>query len=321
MSILFFIIFFDYSLGMDADFVYDDNIFNYSQKYLDEFLKQIRPYRFPFDTYDDFVTNVGFNLLLRNRFIKNLTTTFNLKVSLYSYLINCEKDYQSFLTGLRQSLGKFALRFEYLLMPRYLIRYYKAPEGEDYIGCKFSENLLSLKFSYLPNDRMNFSMAFKKEKDNYIESFDCYDSKASRVELIGELVLTKFYESSVEYEFKDSRANGPVPDISYQQHLFRLNNLFRTKFPKFSKIEWEYELKYRIYTTEVPPELDSPHSGRLDTTNLIKLGLEAPLFTALIVTFSYSYEFRNSFSDVYKDIAEYKNYRKVVGSAGFKFYY
>lgn len=322
MTLLFCIISaFDYSLLVEANLFYDDNIFAYAQKYLDEFMAQLHPERFPFETYDDLITNLDFGLLLRNRFIKNHFTTCNLKITSYSYLINQEKDYQIFSGGARQSFGKLAVKFEYLFIPSYLIRYYKDPLGESYIGCEFTEHLFLWKNVFAPNQLMFFSITLKKEIDDYIKNFDVYDSRAKRLEFEVNFALSKFFEPGIAYEFKDSKAKGPVPDISYHEHIFNLSNLFRLKLPRLSKIVLDYQLKYRVFTTEVSPLLDSPHSGRLDVGHLFKFGWEFPVFTALNFSLGYSYELRNSYSDVYTEIGEYRDYKKWMISSGLEFQY
>ena len=322
MIILFyFISVFDYSLGLDANFAYDNNIFDYSQKYLNEFTQQIHPERFPFETCDDLITDVDVSLTLRNKFINNRTTTFNLRLYSYNYVINQEKDYQLFSGGIRQSFGKYATKFEYLFIPRYLIRYFQDPTGNVYIGCEFTEHLFTWKNTFSPNGIVSFGISLKREIDNYIENFYFYNSRANRLEFYLDIVLAKFFEPSLEYEYKDSKARGPSPDISFQQHMFKLSNIFRLKFPRLSKVNLDYQFKYRFYTTEASPVLDSPHSGRDDITHLLKLGWEFPVFTMLSLSVSYSYEVRTAYSDVYLDLGDYKNYRKSLISAGIEFIY
>lgn len=312
---------FDYSIKAGVGFSYNDNIFEYSQKYLEEFMQQISPERFPFETYDDLVTDIKFYLLLRNKFLKNRTTTFNFGINSDNYLINQQRGYQIFETGMRQSFGKFAIKFEYLFMPRYLIRYYRDPIGNEYIGCKFTEHLLMLKCSLSLSPIISFSIILKKEDDDYIANFDMYDSEAKRIEIQGDFILGRFFEPSIDYEYKDSQAKGPVPDISYIQHVIGLNSLMRLSFPKFSKVAFGYQLKYRTYTTEVSPLIDTPHSGRLDVGNSFGGNWQFPVFTGLDFVLGYSYEFRNSYSNVYEDIGEYKNYRKWVIKSELEFQY
>ncbi|MGB9720978.1 MAG: hypothetical protein ACPL28_05810 [bacterium] len=310
---------FDYSINANLHFVYDDNIFEYSKKYLEEFINRINPERFPFETYDDLYTNYRFVMLIRNKFIGQHTTTFNLNFTGYNYFTNQQKDYFIISTGIRQSLGKLSTKFEYLIMPDYLIRYYRDPLGTKYIGCEFTEHLFTLKTN-LQLNQLDFGAVFGFEIDDYIENFDIYDSKAIRLGPFFDL-SSRLIDFRFNYEFKSSDAKGPIPDISYAQHRFGLSPTLKMALPKFSKLKFEYQLKYRTFTTEVSPILDTPHSGRVDIAHEFRGDYEFPVFTNLYISFDYAYEFRKSYSDVYTDIGEYKNYNKWMAGFGLEFLY
>jgi hypothetical protein len=66
MIILLLITFWDYSYNLDVGFSYDNNVYAYSQPYIDDFQNSVRPYRFPFEAYDDLMTSVDFDILVRN---------------------------------------------------------------------------------------------------------------------------------------------------------------------------------------------------------------------------------------------------------------
>ncbi len=321
MSILLFLFTtFDYSIKTNLDFAYDDNIFEYSQKYLEEFIKGVNPERFPFETYDDLYTNYGLDLLIRNKFIGQHTTTFNFSFTGYNYFVNSQKNYSVISTGIRQSFGDFAIRFGYLIMPGYLIRYYRDPLGTKYIGCEFTEHLFTIKTN-LKLSSLDLGAVFAYEIDDYIENFNIYDSKAIRIAPFFDFSLFRTVDFKFNYEFKSSDARGPVPDISYAQHRFGLKPNLKMNFPRFSKLGFEYQFKYRIFTTEVSPILDTPHSGRLDITQKLKFSYEFPIFTGLNFSLNYTYEFRISQSEVYQDIGDYKNYNKWSAGCGLEFFY
>ena len=318
--VLFLFTAFDYSISTYLNFTYDDNIFEYSPKYLEEFINKINPERFPFETYDDLYTNYDFRILIRNKFIGQHTTTFNLNVTGYNYLINQQKDYLIISTGIRQSFGKLATKFEYLLIPDYLIRYYRDPQGTEYIGCTFAEHLFTLKTNLRLNP-LEFSAVMGFEIDDYIKNFDIYDSKAIRIGPCIDLSLLRVIKVGINYELKSSRAKGPIPDISYLQHKIRISTNLKTGVPRFSEMTLAYQLKYRIFTTEVSPILDTPHSGREDITHKFTTTYKFPIFTNLFISFNYGYEFRISSSEVYPDIGDYKNYNKWMAGCGLEFKY
>lgn len=260
-------------------------------------------------------------MLIRNRLSGRYITTFNLNFTGYNYLVNQQKDYFLITTGVRQSFGKLATKFEYLLLPNYLIRYYQDPSGSQYIGCEYTEQLLSLKISLNLRANTETGILLGYEIDDHIENFDIYDAKALRFSPYIDFATLKRIESRLTYEFKSSSAKGPIPDVSYAQHRIVLTNYLSIGFPRLSKLIFSYQLKYRIYTTEVSPIIDTPHSGREDLTQIFEFNFKLPLFSALYFNSGYSYEFRRSHSEVYPDIGIYKDYNKWMINGGFEFEY
>ncbi len=322
MTILFFVLAaFDYSLKANVSLTYDDNIFSYSKKHLEEFIQNLNPAKYPFKTYDDMSADYGLQILLRNRFFASRTTTINLNFTSHNFIINKQKDYLVFVAGLRQSLGNWALKFEYLFLPSYLIRYYRDPSGTAYIGCEFSEHLLTIKVSSNINKNTMLTTTLGYEIDDYIDNFDVYDSKAIRAEPAFSHKFSRVFEVATKYEYKNSRARGPVPDISYQQHSVRVGLNTYLPFVKLSQFGTQYQIRYRAFSTELSPIIDSPHSGRQDFTHNFSADLRLPVFTSLYYFLGYSYELRNSYSEVYEDIAELKNYNKWVLKNGLEFRY
>jgi hypothetical protein len=284
-------------------------------------MAHMHPERFPFETYDDLTNDVSLELLVRNKSTKGRTTTANLALSTHGYYINEEKDYAVYNIGIRQAFDRFAVKIDYLFMPDYLIRYYREPAGTDYAGCRFTEHLITMKGTYRVRTGMTASASLMREFDNYIESFDVYDSESYRFELETVLRANNYFEPELSYEFKDSRAQGPVPDISYVQHQGRIILAMRTKVPRLSEVTFDYLIAYRLFTTDLGSLIDSPHSGRADLGNRIRLAGEVPVLTGLRLVLNYSCEFRNSFSRTYPQVGEFKNYRKQTAGAGIEFTY
>ncbi len=322
MTILWFVFTaFDYSLKANFCFSYDDNIFSYSKQHLEEFIQNLNPAKYPFKTYDDMSADYGLQLLLRNKFLGSRTTTINFNFTSHNFIINKQKDYLVFAAGLRQSLGNWALKFAYLFLPSYLIRYYRDPTETAYIGCEFSEHLLTVKASINPSLNSNLTLTLGYEIDDYLDNFDVYDSKALRAEPTFSHKFSRIFEVVTKYEYKSSKAKGPVPDISYQQHSLRVGLNTYVPFVKLSQFSTQYQLSYRAFSTELSPIIDSPHSGRQDFTHNFSADLRLPAFTSLYYIFGYSYEFRNCYSDVYENIAEFKNYNKWMIKNGLEFHY
>jgi len=323
MTALLFAFFagFDYNLEYNCEFAYDDNIYEYSVRDLDEFTNRIRPDRFPFETYDDLVTRQDCQLLLRTRTIANRTTTINLRAATTNHAVNRQKDYQTLNAGVRQSFGKIALKCDYLHIPRYLIKYYPDPVSAGYAECAFSEHLLALKTSFLPSERIALHVRAAREWDNYMPDFRVYDTQAWRVGADLDLAVNPRYEPAFGYEFKDALARGPNPDLSYRQHSGSIENLFNLRFPRLAKLSLDYKIDYRIYTTDLPPVADTPHSGRTDFTHQFTFYGLIPILRFLDITGAYHYELRRASSPTYPEIGVIKNYDKYQLSGGIRFRY
>ena len=203
-------------------FTYDDNIFLYSPKDLNDFRKSIRAYRFPFETSDDFITTLTGSVKVRPNLFRQKPTIFSLLYRQHVYAVNQVKSYQLFSLGISQNVAK-PLTFEigYLLLPKYLIRYYKDPTSQasppTYIGCEFTEHLVSFEPNYRFKKQLSLIPFYKYEIDDYAAKFDFYDTKAHRLGLNASYRLRAMFELSSGLEYKIAQAKGPVPDISYNQ--------------------------------------------------------------------------------------------------------
>jgi hypothetical protein len=311
----------DYSLTVSNDIGYDDNVYEYSARDLGDFINHVRSYRFPFETYDDLATHFDCELLLRTRPIKRRTTTLNLRLAAVTHAINREKDNQAFHAGLRQSFGKFALKFDYLFIPRYLIKYYPDPAWGIYSPCAFAEHLLSINGLFVFFDKLSARIRIGREWDNYVPVFIVYDITAWRIGADLDLQVSGTYEPSFGYEFKDAPARGPVPDLSYRQHSGSVSNRLNLRWPRLAKLDLNYRVDYRVYTTDLPPEQDTPHAGRIDITHGFRIAGQVPVLKFLELTAAYGYEFRRASSPVYTDIGAIKNYDRYQLSGGIIFHY
>ena len=179
--LIFLITVWDYSYNLASEFTYDNNIFSYSSEYIDDFMNRVRPYRFPFETHDDLISSGTLRLFLRNKFFGKRTTTFDLGITINHCLTNNQKDYLKLDFGLRQSFGKYALKLSYRIIPNYLIRYYRNPQGQvnEYIGCKVNYQTILGKLSYNPDKDLLFEFIYGRGWDNYISEFDIYDANSN----------------------------------------------------------------------------------------------------------------------------------------------
>jgi hypothetical protein len=328
--LLILITLWDYSYNVDCDVIYDDNIFAYSQEYLDDFINQIRPYRFPFETHDDMITSIDLGLLLRNKFFGNRTTTLNAGVDINHYLVNHQKDYQTLGIGIRQSFGRYAVKLSYYIIPHYLIRYYRNPQKEnnDYIGCEVQYQNVQGKVSYIPNPLLSFSIAYNQKWDDYREEFNLYDAHSHIIGFDSDITVKKHLRLQFGYEFKTSNidslgalepASEPTPDGAYNQHTVDAGIVWGLRFVKPAEVKLLYRYYFRKYSTDAAT--DSMHYGRNDHSQRILIGAGFTIFPGMKLELSYLKQWRIATSDVFPALDEIKNYNKYRLSCGLHFYH
>jgi hypothetical protein len=327
--LLLLIMLWDYSYDFTTDVIYDNNIFSYSPEYIADFMNQVDPYRFPFETYDDLISGPQLKLLIRNKFFGKRTTTFNLDFRLRHYLINQQKDYQKFVVGIRQSFGKYALKFSYDIIPNYLIRYYKNPRvsNNDYIGCVVKYQTLIGELSFTPRPNLGFDVQYKKRWEDYVKEFDTYDASGHHLALDVSIKVKKRTKFYFGYGFTISTPDSavlqtdsePMPDGAYHQHAITGGLVFGTKVIFPVELEFEYGYNFRDFTTDAYD--DTMHFGRQDQTHRINAGTEFRILTGMLLGISYIRQWRKTTSDIFPDISGIKNYDKYKFSVGLSLYY
>lgn len=320
----------DYSYNFDVDATYDNNIYAYSQEYIDEFLNGVRSYRFPFETYDDMITSFDLALLLRNKFFGSRTTTFSANLSADNYLLNRQKNSQRYIFGIRQSLGTYAVKLSYQIIPGYLIRYYRNPAGEstDYIGCEATYHSAGGKISFTTAKNITLTAEYKHRWDDYIEEFNRYDAEGHVLTFGIDKKLHKRIDFAFAYEFRNSQSDSTeiptslaelTPDGSFYQHS--LSGAFSIQMvsilPTEMKLSYGYD--FRSYTASTNE--DSLHFGRRDHQHRATLITRSRLMTGFNVKLLLMRQWRYATSDVFPDIDRIKDYTKYKAGAGFEFYY
>lgn len=331
IAILYFIALWDYSYDCSINVTYDNNIFNYSQDYIDDFMDQIRPHRFPFETYDDLFTNVAMDILIRNKFLKERTTTLNLGVHLCQYAINEQKDFQRLTVGLRQSFGSWALKGSYRIIPRYLIRYYHDPRSTymDYIPCNVRYHTLTGKITLPRMASFSPALMYHYSIDDYVEAFDIYDARAHAIGLQATIELSRTLQMDVGYDLKSSfldtiAATGPlddeeVPDGAYLQQTFEAGIELHGPIMLPLSIIIGYRYTFRNYRTDDPD--DRMHFGRRDHQHGLSLNAELKVRSGIVLSAGFSHGLRNATSEVFPEIKTIKNFNQNRICAGLKFYY
>jgi len=320
----------DYSYGVDMDFSYDSNIFSYSEEYINDFMNQVKPYRFPFETYDDLISNAQLNFLLRNKFFNKKTTTFDLNIEINHYLNNQQKDFQNIGAGVRQSFGKYAFKISYHVIPQYLIRYYRNPQGTstDYIGCDVRHQLLSGKISFIPTSILTLNILYGHGRDDYVSNFDLYDAHYHILDVNSVFALGKRIACFLGYEFKTLQNDSTsistnsvesTPEGSYYQHSLGGYITLAAKFLLPIQLKIAYDFDLRDYSTT--SYTDSLHFGRQDYVNKFNTDAEFKVFTGMMIGFSYAMQWRDATSNIALDISRIKDYNKYKFGARIAFYY
>lgn len=330
MIVLLFLTFWDYSYNFDLDLTYDDNVYAYSQQYIDDYLNGIRSYRFPFETYDDLVTSFDFALLVRSRFFGKHTTTFSFDVNTDNYLLNNQKNFQRYTFGMRQSLGRYAVKASYQIIPRYLIRYYLDPSGlsTDYIGCVATYHTARVKVSFTTVRDIVLSAEYGRRWDDYIPEFNRYDANGHVAKLGIEKELSRSLDFAFSYEYRTSDTDSAAavtsdidltPDGSFYQHALGADISMHVSalFPTTIKLSYDYG--FRSYSASTSD--DSLHFGRRDHRHLVTLMTYSRIIAGFRLKLIVMRQWRAASSEIMPDIDEIKDYVRYKAGAGVEFYY
>lgn len=287
---------------------YDDNIFCLSPLEREQFQRSKNPAKFPYRSVDDLDVMLSGRLRWENR-----RRQAQLGFRVHQFLSNAEKSYGLLQAGWEESLTKRnSLVFSYVWMPNYLIRYYRdrTVSGERYAPCRFAEHLLGIQFRQKLGTVV-VKPGYRLEFDNYLRPFEYYNTMAHRFGLEVDWKPKENLYFDCAYAFKNARAKGPVPDISYYEHGITVGSESRPRrFNRFG-IEVGYSFVYRRYTTRT----DAYHYGRVDQIQEMKLGCDYRLAPVVLVFF-YQLEWREVSLPERADVEDIKEYRASRFSFG-----
>ncbi len=305
-----FLIVFNLSITSRLGFNYDSNLYKYSYDEMNEYKSGLIPQKYPIKSADDLEMRFSMTGSLKRSFSKYLNGDFSFSVSSVSYQNNKFKSYWSFRGNFlfRISEWKTITRFE--LLPNYTIRYYRPLGSSNYVPCEFSRQRVEFLMGREVGKGGEIATSIGYFYDNYIAEFDYYDSHNFTVSLNTSFSLAKYFKPPFAYRYTNSMANGPIPDISYYQHEFDLGVSLIPKIKRVRSLLVEFGYSNRRYKTENSPLIDPFHSGRVDNTYQLAVGSEVRLGLGSYALIKLSREWRNSRSENFGDIQEYKNYEK-----------
>ncbi|MGQ9707529.1 MAG: hypothetical protein ACUVUR_01470 [bacterium] len=188
--------------------------------------------------------------------------------------------------------------------------------SKDYLPCRFGEQLFGFDFQHRFRT-VSIKPGYRFEIDDYLKPFDYYDTKAHRLTGLFNWRPSTNLNIEAEYQFKIAQANGPVPDISYQEHRIGIDIATNPRIFNHFGIEAGYEFCHRVYTTGNPVTVDPYHYGRIDETQRIDVGgnYRVKPFT---FTIKYQLEWREVNSPYQGEIEEIKEYQATRLSLGIK---
>lgn len=324
----------------NVSFLYDDNIFRYSSEDIDKFVNNIEPYRYPIETYDDFITTLQLHTKVRKKIFGNRTTTFNAKIKTSIFYQNSEKDYETFSFSVWQKVTSNGhLLLKYFFLPRYFIRYYPDydvdnPEVYPYFTeCDFSKQLGNIVFGYYIFGNGEISLSLGMQFNDYNPSFNEYDTDIKSIGVSMDYPFKKVTQAQISYTFSRAIAEGvdepgevknfsDDSDISHDE--YELGIYFDFDLTDYLPAILETNLNYsqRIYTTDKSLLCDPFHAGREDKKTNLTFRTSFPFTERLALELEYNYEtkFVSSPYDI-NDIEEIKNYNRNIYSTNITFSY
>ncbi len=278
-----------HSGNVGLEFIYDDNIFRFSDVNIDRFRRGMDPGRFKMKTYDDFIISPSITLDLRRRLVWGKDTNFWMKLMLYEYTTNPVKTNQSLLLRARQyAWGRDFAEVAFSYSPNGYIREMLdrppfASRVAPMVYTPFTITRSSLRFSYWK--RVNSSLLLRGDLQRvwrfYNREFMENDNWEWSYSGIAYVTLKRNWRIRAQYTYSDS--DGRVGDTvgnsyddpasvrggdnSYDRDYYSLDFSYRPRggFLRYltdATVGGRY-MKF-FFTSTLSPHIDPYHSGRLD---------------------------------------------------------
>jgi hypothetical protein len=294
---------FGYEFGLSTD--YDNNVFQYSPRDESLFVHRNAPQRFPFRSLDDMVVNVTGRVWWRPRLIRRHVTQVGLGFAGHEFLSNPVKNHVSVSLRARQYFARgLFVGVNYLLIPGYTIRYYRAPgTSGSYQPCRFTEHLIGIAVGGRLAEWLDAVPFVRYEIDDYLSPFAFYRTTAWRMGIEGTLQPYRQLGIGLNYEFKSASSRHVAPDISYNQHEAGIE-----LEPKFGPVSLGLggDFTWRGYTASAG--VDTTHAERQDLTGGAFGRVAWTLAKGFTLTADVRREGRNSASPYQADIDDVKDY-------------
>jgi len=273
-----------FRVGLAA--TYDNNILNYSDKYLDRFMKGEDPGRFHIDTYDDLILNPSLGAIYTFNIFKKVKSKISASISPRFYMVNDIKNWVFWTIGFQQYLTKKAsFKFTYSYIPEFYVRHFRDDQWIDVYGYKpisftpyaFSKDNFGfyIQNTFFENTRVKLSLFHARYYHN--QHYTEYDSKDWLYGIMVYQKITKKFRIEAGYQYVTSDAKGydasyqtpettTGPDATFVEDRFLLG--FIWYLPKIKKksnnLDVDLLIMNRYYSSSHPPLDDPLHAGRYD---------------------------------------------------------
>lgn len=144
----------------------------------------------------------------------------------------------------------------------------------------------------------NAGVLFSYNRLNYNDSFNAKDTDILKLGSPHVFRLGIPWRLRLDYSFENGSARGgTVPsgrrdDISYRAHAGSIQLSYRHSASVTGRIQ--YRIRHKVFTTDLPEEVEPIHAGRRDTQHRIQASLRYRPLTRLLFRFQSEYLWRSS---------------------------
>lgn len=284
--------------------LYDNNILKYSEKYLDRFEKKQDAGRFHINHADDIILQSKAEISYSYNIIKNNASAISVSADYNRYLNNTIKNWGQVGVGISQEISRpltFDINYSYI--PDFYVRHYRDADWVKEIG--YSPEAFK-NFSFSKED-LGAVLLFKLDRNTRIRGYFSF------LRYIHNKNFTEYDCNNFEYGIRLNRNifSNFTFDIAYlytvsrttrRDEVVNLNNLIEYAdasnneynincgisyslpklFKKSNAVSLRFQYSRSNYISEIIPEKDPLHSGRIDNDYRL--------------SFKYSIELVNNFS-------------------------
>lgn len=330
----------DYSLG----FTYEDNVFQMSEAFRQEYLQRLYWNEEKFkeiDRLDDLILSPTLSLTAQRKFFAAGATRFNARYSREQYALNTILDNHEFRLGVRQAFGRQSLEFYYAYSPsKYLRQLNDRPPLTSEMTPVVSEQFRLERNRFVSTWRqrlhknLSASVAVTKKLYYYNKPHLENDLNTWGVDLNATWTIARPFRLSLTYAYEDADARAidvvgeeletsPASDGTYKGNTYNAELRWAPAHAQIKR--WLPELRLRAqygadyYSAEGTQTIsDDPyHVGRQDNTYTYQIKGARPLPAVLRnfgltqdvdMDWGFGYAERDVDSPWWGDIKEDKNY-------------